>query len=392
MVLFVVSEDDTMTLTVRQIESAKPKDKAYKLSDGRGLYLFITKTGVKSWRSNYLENGKQKTITYGRFPDMSLADARIAHMNAKNNKGKPEATGITFKNASDKWLKVKLPTITSKKSQRQFIYSLEEFVYPFIGDLEIGQIKRVDLTDVVLKIQEQGLLETAKRVAGRVTAVFDYAQDLGIIESHPANNLTRVLREKRIIKPMPSIPYEEAGELLTKIETYNEIITRLGLLFLAHTFVRTNEIRYMKWSEIRDGKFWVIPAERMKMKKTHVVPLSEQALKILNEIELETGECEYVFASPVNSRVPVSENTFLFALYRLGYKGRMTGHGFRSLASTVLNELSPFSRDVIERQLAHKETDLVRAAYNRAEYLPQRIELMNWWSDWLLNQKNAANH
>lgn len=374
-----------MTLTVKQIENAKPKAKPYKLSDGRGLYLFITKTGVKSWRANYTENGKQKTIIYGRYPALSLSEARIKHINAKDG-GSDKLTEITFKEASDKWLKVKLPTITNKKTQRQFVYSLEEFVYPFIGERLVSELKRVDLTSIVLKIQDKGLLETAKRVAGRITAVFNYAQDLGVIESHPANNLTRVLREKRIVKPMPSIPLNEVGGLMAKINEYPEPITRLGLLFMAHTFVRTGEIRFMKWSEIKEGKFWVIPADRMKMKKPHVVPLSKPALDILKELELETGEYEYVFTSPVNNRSVVSENTFLFALYRMGYKGRMTGHGFRSLASTALNELSPFSRDVIERQLAHKETDAVRAAYNRAEYLPQRIELMNWWSDWLLSQ------
>lgn len=374
-----------MTLTVKQIDNAKPKGKPYKLSDGRGLYLFITKTGVKSWRSNYCENGKQKTITYGRYPAMSLADARLVHANSKDNK-RVNKSEYTFKDVSEKWLKVKLQTITNKKTQRQFIYSLEEFVYPFIGGKPIDQIKRVELTDIVLRIQDKGLLETAKRVAGRITAVFNYAQDLGLLESSPANSITRVLGEKRIVKPMASIPLEEAGDLLTKINTYPEPITRLGLLLMAHTFVRTGELRYMKWSEIKDGKFWVIPAERMKMRKPHVVPLSSAALDILNELRLETGEYEYVFTSPVNCRSVISENTFLFALYRLGYKGRMTGHGFRSLASTALNELSPFQKDVIERQLAHKESDAVRAAYNRAEYLPQRVELMNWWSDWLLSR------
>ena len=213
--------------------------------------------------------------------------------------------------------------------------------------------------------------------------VFDYAQDAGILDSHPASGLTRVLQSRQTKKPMASIAPAEAGELFRAIESYPEIITRLGLQLLAHTFVRPGELRGMRWNElVADDAVWIVPAERMKLRKPHVVPLSRQALAILAQLRDMTGDRDLVLDSPQRPGHPLSENTFLFALYRLGYRGRMTAHGFRSLASTVLNE-SGFEPDVIERQLAHQESDAVRAAYNRAEYLPRRREMMQWWADWM---------
>jgi len=218
----------------------------------------------------------------------------------------------------------------------------------------------------VQRIQERGTIESAHRVGAHLRQIMDYAVDLGKIESHSASGLSRVLKTPKV-KHMNCIAVEEAGELFKAINNYPEPMVRLGLILAALLFVRTNELRFMRWNEIVDQNIWVIPESRMKMKKPHVVPLSVYALKILDELEVHTGEYDLVFQSPKRQNHPISENTLLFALYRLGYRGQMTVHGFRALASTVLNEQSPFSHDVIERQLAHKETDLVRAAYNRAE-------------------------
>jgi integrase len=182
---------------------------------------------------------------------------------------------------------------------------------------------------------------------------------------------------------MASIHPDEAPALFKAIQTYEEPVTRLGLMLLAHTFVRVGELLGMRWDELKEGgKVWVIPADRMKLRIPHVVPLSEQARAIIEQLR-DFSDCDLVLESPVRRGHGLSENTFLFALYRLGYRGRMTAHGFRSLASSVLNEQSGFSHDVIERQLAHKETDDVRAAYNRAQYLDARRELMAWWGSWL---------
>lgn len=387
-----------MTLTVKAIEAAKPQGKGYKLADSGGLYLFITPAGSKSWRANYQRNGKQATRTYGQWPAVSLADARKAHAQAKDAIAIDEVApkkAPTFRSVANEWLKLKLPTLSNGKHQIQVANTLERFAYPVLGSRGIDTIKRAELVAVVQAVQSDGrggadMVETAHRVAGRITAVFDYAQDAGLIESHPAAGLVRVLQSRKVKKPMASIPSDEAGTLLRAIEGYDEPVTRLGLQFLAHTFVRVGELRGMRWSElVEDGAVWVVPAERMKLRLPHVVPLSEESKALLDQLRLVNGDREFVLASPIKPKTPISENTFLFALYRLGYRGRMTAHGFRALASTVLNEQSGFAHDVIERQLAHKETDAVRAAYNRAEYLPQRRELMRWWAQWLAAQTSS---
>ena len=374
-----------MTLTVRAVESAKPRERAYKLGDGAGLYLYVAPTGTKSWRANYRDSGgKQATRTYGLWPGLSLADARRAHAAARDAVAAPPAkVAPTFEAMTRAWLKLKLPTLSNGKHQVQVTNTLERFAYPTLGPRAINTITRAELVAVVQAVQDAGIVETAHRVAGRIAAVFEYAQDVGALEVHPAGNLVRVLQSRKVKKPMASIDPAEAPALLAAIKGYDEPITRLGLQLLALTFVRVGELRGMRWTEvIEDGAVWVVPAARMKLRLPHVVPLSAQARAVLAQLELITGSAEHVFESPIRPGHPISENTFLFALYRLGYRGRMTAHGFRALASTVLNEQSGFARDVIERQLAHKETDAVRAAYNRAEYLPQRREMMEWWGAW----------
>lgn len=402
-----------MPLTVKAVESSKPKDKAYKLADGEGLYLFITPSGSKSWRANYAARGpdgkaKQKTRTYGLFPAVSLADARTMHRRVRERQAAPleasaAAQTASFKVVAQAWMDKHLPGLSNPKHRAQVRSTLEQYAFPKIGERPIGEIRRKELTDLIKAVLSSrddparggdDRVETAYRVAGRVTAVFDYAVDDGIIEDHPAAGLTRVLPSRKVKAPMACIPWEEAGELLRQIHSYPEPVTRLGLLLVAHTFVRVAEARGFHEDELReDGAVWVVPEERVKgqgdAKLPHVVPLSPQAQLIVRQLRKMSGT-GLLLESPDRQDQPISENTMLFALYRLGYRGRMTVHGFRSLASTVLNEQSPFDRDVIERQLQHKESDEVRAAYNRAQYLPQRRDLMRWWSDWLDAQLAAA--
>lgn len=379
-----------MNLTVRAVQAAQGKDKPYKLTDGAGLYLSVSTAGGKSWRTNYVKAGKQATRTYGRWPAMSLADARKAHAVARDEQAIVSAPKPSFKDVAAAWLKQKLPSLSNGKHQIQMVNTIERYAYPLIGAKAVDSITRADLVAVVQTVQVGGKIETAHRVAGRIAAVFDYAVDCGHIESHPAAGLVRVLQARKTKKPMASIPPNEAAALLLAINNYVEPVTRLGLLLLAHTFVRVSELRGMRWDELREnGTVWVVPAERMKAKLLHVVPLSKAAQALIAELHIINGDRQLVIDSPIRPGHPVSENTFLFALYRLGYRGRMTAHGFRALASTVLNEQSGFARDVIERQLAHKETDDVRAAYNRAQYLDKRRELMQWYSDWLALQTSS---
>lgn len=388
-----------MGLTVKAVEAAKPREKDYKLSDGQGLYLYVTKAGGKSWRANHQVDGKQKTRTYGMWPAVSLSDARKAHATARGDaepaNAAPKPATQTFEQVARAWLKKKLPSLSNTKHQGQVENTLERFAFKSLGKRPIDAIPRADLVTVVLEAQKGGKIETAHRVAGRITAVFDYAQDAGLISAHPAAGLTRVLIARKVKKPMASIPPDEAGALLRAIDDYDEPITRLGLWLLAYTFVRVGELRGMRWDEFKeDGAVWVVPPARVKgeekAKLPHVVPMSTQARAVLKQLKLLTGERELVLDSPLRPGHALSENTFLFALYRLGYRGRMTAHGFRALASTVLNEQSGFEHDVIERQLAHQEVDAVRAAYNRAQYLPARRELMQWWGSWLEQQHKRA--
>ena len=250
---------------------------------------------------------------------------------------------------------------------------------------KIGTIKRKALASVVQAIDERGTVETAHRVAGRIKQVFDYAVDIGEIENNPAVGLTRVLRTV-VSKPMSALPVNEVPDLLRAIQGYDEPISRLGLLLLAHTFVRTRELTLARWEEFDlKNNVWVIPESRMKLKRPHVVPLSRQVLSLLEDVASLTFSSGLLLESPVRRKQAISENTLLFALYRLGYRGRMTGHGFRSIASSALNESGLWQAEAIEQQLAHKESDEVRAAYNRAEYFDQRVRMMQWWSDQLDN-------
>lgn len=382
-----------MTLTARQVETAKPKDKAYKLTDGEGLYLFVAPSGTRSWRANFVANGKQGTKTYGRYPEMGLSDARIAHRGTKEAGHGTDAmasgAGQTFEKVAKSWLQKHLPGLRNPKHQGQVQNTLERFVYPKLGQRPIHEIRRPELVTVVQEVQtkDKGRVETAHRVAGRITSVFNHAIDTGILESHPAASLSRVLVARSVKKPMACINPDEIGQLLRDIDQYPEPVTRMGLLLAAYTFPRVNEILGFRKDELKEGgDLWVVPAERMKAGLLHVIPLAEPVKKIVKQL-MAMSDSELVLDSPARPGHPLSENTLLFALYRMGYRGRMTVHGFRALASSVLNEQSGFPHDVIERQLAHKETDQVRAAYNRAEYLPKRRELMTWWANWLDEQR-----
>jgi integrase len=377
-----------VVLSVKAIEAAKPRAKPYKLSDRDGLYLHIAPTGRKTWRANYVHSGKQKTSSFGAFPDVSLADAReknrLRKLEVKDQKVHPSSSKHvrTFQETALEWLKIKVPSLKNPKHQAQLLSTLEMYVFQSVGSKRLDEITRTDLVAIVRAMSDKGIAETADRVAGRIRMVFDYAIDCGDIEKHPATGLSRVIAPRKVV-PMPSIKPSQTGKLLFDILSYPERVTRLGLLLVARCVPRDNEIRSMKFSDIVwKDKLWVIPGEQMKMGIPHVVPLSKQVLELLPK----AGTSDFVLESPLRPGHSISENTLLFALYRLGYKGQMTTHGFRSLFSTVLNESGLFPSDAIERQLAHEETNKVRGSYNHAEYLEQRKEMMQWYSDWLDTQ------
>jgi integrase len=330
----------------------------------------------------YVKGARDSTVKRTRREAETWAKNREAEL-----RGGPSAV-LTFGEAAERWLAHKLPMLDNAANVRTVEQSIREHVLPTLAQRKMMEIERKELVDLVRGLANKGIVETAHRVGQRIRDIFDLAYNDGLIpETKRADGLSKVLPQRRK-RQMPAIDPEELPKLLADIDGYHgDPITRLGLLFLAHTFTRTTELLQARHNEIRDPVTWVIPAERMKGKAEkrllHVVPLSRQALALLKELRTyaENGS-DYLLPSKVNTG-GLSSNTLLFALYRLGYHGKMTGHGFRAVASTILNGSKLWSPDAIERQLHHGETDEVRAAYHRAQYLDERRNMMQWWSDYL---------
>lgn len=385
-----------MKLTVSTINAKKPKDKPYKLSDGKGLFLLINPNGSKYWRLSYRINGKQKTLSMGVFPVVSLADARKNVMEArkliaqgvdpsdirKATTAKENGTN-TFGTIARQWIATRTTEWTPRHI-KGVTTSLEKNIFPHIGHMAINEITPMQLLDVLKRIESRGSLEMLKKIRQRCNAIFVYAKFKGMIATNPAEGISQVLRKH---KPQnhQNIKLKELPELVTAINSHPlEPTTKAGLLIALYTFQRTNEIRFARWDEIDfDNSLWTIPAERMKMKREHVVPLSKQAVQVFQNLKPLTGCYELVFASTHKPETqPMSENAMLYALYRMGFHGRMTVHGFRHLASTSLNEMG-FDGRWIEKQLSHEDSNAVRGTYNKAEYLPERINMMQEWADFV---------
>ena len=370
-----------------------------KLADSGGLYLWVYDDGSKYWRLRYWIAGKEKSLSLGVYPRIGLAEARKrrdAERKHLDDKLDPSA-----ERRADK-VRLKLSAANSfeavarewilKQSKRWVIshragveQRLEGNVFPKIGRRPIAQIEAPELLAIARSIEERGSHDLAHRVLGVCGQVFRY----GIATGRCTRDIARDLRgalTPHTKRHQPAVSPEELPKLLRAIDGYEKIgdrQTRLALQLLALTFVRTNELIGAMWSEFDlEAAVWVVPAARMKMKTEHVVPLSRQTLAILEELKALGGGSRFVFPGR-NRDKPISNNTMLFALYRLGYKGKMTGHGFRAVASTMLNEQGEYRSDVIESQLAHCERNAVRGAYNRAEYLPERIKMMQAWADYL---------
>lgn len=390
-------------LTDTAIRTAKPKDKPYKLADEKGLYLLINQTG-KYWRLKYRFAGKEKLLALGVYPEISLKEARAKRDDARKvlegNKdpamvkrqaklAAKRAAEDSFEAIAREWIDQQSERWTADHSARVLL-SLEQDAFPALGARPVNDIEPPEVLDMVRVIERRGALETASRVMQRCAAVFRYAVHTGRAKHNPASDLRGVLKTRKV-EHRAALSRAELPELLRKIEAYDgRLLTRLGLRFAALTFVRPGELRGARWDEFDiEAAEWRIPSERMKMKAPHLVPLSTQALATLEEIRPLSGRCAFVFPSERSLSKPMSENTLLYALYRLGYRSRMTAHGFRAVASTLLNE-SGFTPDVIERQLAHVEQNKVRAAYHRSEYLDERRRMMQWWGDYLDRAREGA--
>ena len=399
-----------MALTIREIENAKPAGKPYKLADGGSLCLLVATSGAKLWRWRYRFDGKEKMMAFGEYPAVSLKEARDLHFSARKTlaagtdpmaerKSEAEAkqketedqrrqAENSFEKIGRKWW----AWWSVSKSPRHVdtvMRRLEADVFPVIGHKFIDAITAAEIRELILPIETRGARDVAKRAHETIGQIFRYAIANGLATRNPAADF----KPRDVLKPAEEenfarVEAKDLPALLLKMWEYEgDILTIYALQLMAYLWVRTSELIEAEWPEFDlDRARWEIPPERMKKKRPHIVPLPTQAVAILRILHWRTGRGKKVFPGANDKEKTMSNNTILFALYRLGYKGEMTGHGFRGVASTVLYDSGQFEEDWIEMQLAHVQRNKVKGAYNHAKYLKQRTEMMQWWADYLDSQ------
>ncbi len=394
-----------MALTELTIKNLKPKDALYRVTDNGGLCVEISPSGGKLWRWRYYFNGKGQMLALGKYPEVSLAQARKLRDDARElvKAGRhPTRTKKaqklrrmyegenSFEKIARRWLDIKQAGL-NEKYRKQCLVRMEQHVFPVIGALPITEITIPDVVRVVEKIGKRGTIETAKRMKQLIGQVFRFAAQRGLCQHNPAADLRDILPTAEE-KHHACIPMDKLPDLLKAIDAYQgDKLTQAAMQLLALTFVRTGELIGAKWEEIDwDRQEWLIPKNRMKMKRPHLVPLSRQTIAVLKNLHKITGHKPHIFYSSRSKSRHLSNGAVLMALRRMGYAKIMTGHGFRSLASTILNEKS-YSPDVIERQLAHQDDDKIRSAYNRAEYLLERKKMMQDYADLLEGMKKRKS-
>ncbi|WP_316168092.1 MULTISPECIES: tyrosine-type recombinase/integrase [unclassified Bradyrhizobium] len=388
-----------MPLTDTKCRNTKGQITPRKLSDGGGLHLLVNPDGAKYWRLAYRWQGKQRTLALGVYPAVGLMEARAARDDAKRDlaanidpsvvkrerkRAAKIATGNTFEALAREWHE-NWKDARSSYYAAQILRRLEADVFPAIGRRPIAELEAPELLDMLRKVEKRGVNETARRLKQLVGQIFRFAIATGRAKRDPSVDLKDALRSTGEPRHHRAMPLLELPTFLRKLEDYSgEQHTKLALKLVTLTFLRTTELRAGKWSELENidenSALWRIPAERMKMRLEHLVPLSRQAVAVLRELRTLSGNSPNMFPSPSKGGY-MSNNTMLYAIYRMGYHGRATTHGFRAVASTILNESNLFNRDWIERQLAHVERNEVRRAYNAAEWMPDRRRMMQWWAD-----------
>lgn len=395
-----------MALTDTEIRKAKPQHKPFKLSDGAGLYIWITPSGGRKWRASYRHKGKQKTATFGGYPEVSLASARERHREArkllaegidpmerrKALKSAQNAANVnSFASITALWLEhwSDAKSIRHVDSVRR---RMAADILPALGSRPITAIEAPEVVAITKAIEQRGSHDIAKRSLQMTGQVFRYAIAHGYAKRNPAIEIrpSDILKSVRKVN-FARIDAKELPELLKRIEVYQGThVTRLAIKLLALTFVRTSELIEAKWSEFDlEASRWDIPAKRMKMRTPHVVPLARQTVGVLEMLRPLSGGSEWLFPGDRDRAKPMSNNTILKGLERMGYKGKMTGHGFRGLASTILHEQG-YPHDHIELQLAHAPRNSVSAAYNHALYLKPRGKMMSDWADFLESTQLGA--
>lgn len=390
------------SLTDPKIKAAKPRQKPYKLTDGRGLHLLVTPTGSRLWRFRYSHAGRESMIALGAYPDVSLKLARDRcddMRRAKESGTDPAALkrsaradqDNTFKGIAEEWLaKQQFEQATREKAE----WTFRDLIFPYIGSRPVKQLTAPEILELLRRLEARGKHETAHRTRQRISQVIRYAIATGRAESDPTRDLRGALTSIEVTSRAAITEPAKVGELLRAIDGYQGDPSTIAALKLAPlVFVRPGELRGAQWQEFDLGAAeWRIPRERMKMGETHIVPLSTQAVDTLRALHPLTGNGKYLFPSLRTRERPISENTLNAALRRMGFtQDEMTAHGFRALASTLLNEQG-FPPDVIELQLAHQERNKVRAAYNRAQRLAERRQMMQAWANYLDGLKAGGNN
>jgi integrase len=389
-----------MALTAVSIKNAKGRKKPYKLTDGDGLFLYVTPNGGRYWRMNYRHHGKQKTLAFGVYPDTSLADAREQRDAARKvlAKGNDPAEQIklekiaaavaasnSFKAVADEWL-VKVECEGCSAVTMKKLRWLLDFINESIGKRPVASITAQELLVMLRRMESKGRYETAKRLRSTASQIFRYAIATARAERDVAADLRGALIAPQPVHRAAITNASGAGGLLRAIEAFEGFAnTKAALQLLPHVFVRPGELRYAEWADFDfDKAVWTIPPHKTKMRRVHSIPLSRQALAILETIEHDAEYSSYLFPSLRSVDRPMSENTINAALRRLGFaQDEMTGHGFRAMAATLLNEMGLWHPDAIERQLAHCDNNAVRRAYTRGEYWDERVRMMQHWSDHL---------
>lgn len=383
-----------MPLSDTTIRTAKPKNKLYRLTDANGLCLEVTPTGSKLWRYRYRFNGSAKMLALGVYPAVTLLKARQLRDGArqlliegtdpgeqkKTAKQAQRVEGLTFETLAREWFAYNAPRWAESTTYKAKLY-LENDLIPGIGSRPVKAITRPHLVELVRKVEARGTLNAAGKIRQWLHQIFRYGLAKGVLDANPATDLSVVAAPPKAARHHPHVTFAELPEMLAKSEAANiHSLTRHAIRLLTLTAVRPGELRQAPWTEFDlERATWTIPAERMKARRPHVVPLPRQAVAILRQLQEITGRYELVFAG-ANPQRPMSENTVNKALRHMGYEGRQTGHGFRHLLSTELNGRG-YNKDWIERQLAHGDTDEIRGTYNHAAYVEQRREMMQAWAD-----------
>lgn len=404
--LIAVQGGAPMALTDVKIRNTKPKEKPFKVPDEKGLHLLVKPNGSKYWRFKYRYFGKEKQLAIGVYPEVTLAQARTKRDEARklladdidpgalkqsHKRAKQLALENSFEAIAREWHTKFTPKWTKDHGERILI-GLEKDIFPVIGKKPITEIMPPEILNAGRRIESRGAIETAHRLIANCSKVFTYAIQTGRADRNPCIDLRGALTPIKTKHHASITDPNKIADLLRSIESYEGFFpTKCALRLAPLLFVRPGELRHAEWSEFDFEKAeWRIPAHKMKMREMHIVPLATQAIAILQELQPYTGNEKYLFPSIRSLQRPMSENTINGALRRLGYTSdEMTAHGFRSMASTLLNEQG-WNRDAIERQLSHGERNKIRAAYNYAEYLPERRKMMQEWADYLESIKIAV--